>query len=184
MLTLYFNRDIAQLKSFVLYYINDMSGRKKILVIFLLLSCLILSASFLYFVKKPAPPTLPQPIAQQVKFTIFLPHSTEYTIEPNSYAFQNNVLSFRLITPSGSQLFVSQQPEPANFDFQDFHNKLLKERRTSSSPNGDVHLGKVENNKVGSMLSSSTWVYVSGPTSTDYKDIESLFTRLKRLKDL
>jgi len=69
---------------------------------------------------------------------------------------------------------MSQQGEPGNFDISGFH-ETLKDKQAVETAYGIAYLGKSENNKVGSLVTSGSWVFASTTADTASEELEMIF---------
>ena len=91
---------------------------------------------------------------------------------------RDGVLTFSATTPGG-QVFISEQKKPDDFDFNQFYN-ILKETRSVQTSLGTAHLGREEANRVASLVTTDTWIFMSTPRSNNYALFTPLLTHLER----
>jgi len=152
-----------------------LTASRRIGIIAGLLVLLVISA--VWFIQRP--PSLPANIKSEVPFKAFMPTKlpNNYHIQDSSYDYQSGVLTFRIEGLDGKSILISQQPEPGNFDIGGFHD-ILKDKQAVETAYGTAHIGKSENTKVGSLLTSGLWIFLSSPPSTDSEDLKTVLSHL------
>lgn len=129
-------------------------------------------------------PSLPESVKNRVEFTAFVPADlpTGYHIDESSYGFAEEALIFKVNVPDNKVILMSQQGEPGNFDISGFQ-ETLKDKQTVETPYGTAYLGKSENNKVGSLVASGSWLFASTPPDTASEVLETIFKNLSKVED-
>lgn len=117
---------------------------------------------------------LPASIESDIEFKpLSLPLPDGYKVLPESYRYSEGILTYVIESPSETSLFISQQQEPADFDFSQFE-KNLKDSNTIMTIHGEGIVGKMENTRVASVLKDGVWLFASSPVTEPVETLKSL----------
>lgn len=151
---------------------------KKLVTAFLILVFLggLGVGGWLYLKGKGEPSPIPAAVRQQVDFPLYYPSRL-----PDGYAVSQtptvseSVVVMAVKTPSGNNVFISQQAAPTGLDYQKFLNDELKRPREYSTPAGVAYIGGPVGRMLGSILTSKTWILLnaslSGNTENETKKV-------------
>lgn len=107
---------------------------------------------------------IPQSIRSQASFTLYYPNSlpSGWSIDKSSFYADpsDQVVGYRLRGPDGN-LNISIQPVPKSFNFNDFYSKRLTGTVQFLTLLGQGAVGTSENQLVGSLVTTSSWVLVA-----------------------
>ena len=122
-------------------------------------------AYFLFFVSHDP---IPQNIRSQVSFTLYYPSSLPpgWSIDKSSFYADpsDQVVGYRLKGQNG-YLGITIQPAPNGFDFNNFYTKQLGDTTQFLTPLGQGAIGKANNNYIGSLDTTTSWVLTSSSSS-------------------
>lgn len=107
---------------------------------------------------------IPENMRSQVHFATYYPASLPegFVIDPSSYDITNSIITYVIKTPDNGSISVSQQQTLSTFDFTEFQENTLKNKRTATLKNGvDIYLGRLETNHMASIHDGQTWVLLS-----------------------
>jgi hypothetical protein len=108
----------------------------------------------------PFPGSIKKSATTQLYYFKELP--TGYTIDEKSFANDNGVVTFKLNGPT--PLFIAEQKTP-NYDINTFQTQFLKDSVSVPSKYGTAYIGRSEQSRVASLVTGSTWIFLSGPLS-------------------
>lgn len=108
-----------------------------------------------------------------------LPQGFAHTISPPETT--SDVFIYTLTYDGNKKLFVSAVPKPAGVQFDDFYNRILRNKVTVLSSAGTAVVGNANNQPIGSLVSSKTWVTINAPKGIDSQRLQALVSSLKPL---
>jgi len=120
----------------------------------------------------------PSPLAnfsQAVKYPLYYP--TNAYIEPSSKNLTNNAVTYS-IKYKDDDMFVSIQPIPAGFDFNNF-NRQVTNQTSIRTPIGKAIVGKLSGKLVGSITTDKSWFLISATPDTPVSDMKDVLQQLK-----
>jgi hypothetical protein len=126
---------------------------------------------------------VPADIAQQAKSPIYLSATLPgtYQVVRGSFLFDENTLVYSAKNASGESIVFTQQPKPADFNFDDFYQQQLTEARTVESGEYASVSGKTKDGKyMLSIVTKDTWIVVSMPVLLSDSDLQIIAKGMKR----
>jgi hypothetical protein len=155
---------------------------KKVLliaIIFLIIAAGGISSFYIFESHDP----IPQSVRTQVNFALFYPGALpqNWKIDKSSFLADPNakVVSYLLKAPTGN-LNITIQPVPTNFDFTSFYTKRLSNTIQFLTPLGQGAIGTTDNQLVGSLVTTSSWVLASPSSSSiTQSDIQFVLNHLQ-----
>ena len=107
----------------------------------------------------------PKAILEQAKFPIYIPKKLPgtYTIDPDSYTFEEEVVLFRAKDSAGGVIAITEQKKPANFNYDNFYATNFKGPKTINGTKYPTVLGSrsIGRAKLLSIVTDKTWIMVS-----------------------
>ncbi|HSX43045.1 MAG TPA: hypothetical protein VLF59_03065 [Candidatus Saccharimonadales bacterium] len=128
-------------------------------------------------------PTLTQ-AARSFSFPIYypstLPRGFSHTVSgvPKT---SSDVFIYTLVYDGNKKLFVSAIPKPAGVKFNDFYNRILSNKSTVLNNAGTAVIGNANNQPIGSLVTSKTWVTMNAPSGIDSARLQTLVSSLRQL---
>lgn len=83
---------------------------------------------------------------------------------------------------SDKTIILTQQPVPAQFDFESFYDKQFDGAQDVSSIYGRGKAGILNGTMSGSLVTDSTWIIITGPEDLPANDMKLIIERLKLVK--
>jgi hypothetical protein len=121
--------------------------------------------------------------AQTSSYPIFypssLPHGFTHTVSQPKVS--SDVFIYTLTYDGNKKLFVSAVPKPAGVQFNDFYNRILSNKTNVLNPAGTAVIGTANDQPVGSLVTSKTWVTMNAPGGIDTQRLQALVASLKAL---
>jgi hypothetical protein len=120
-------------------------------------------------------------------------HSASYPIYyptklPNGFSpridtpkVSDDVFIYTLTYDGNKKLFVSAIPKPTRVQFDDFYNRILSNKTNVLNPAGTAVVGTANDQPVGSLVTTQTWVTMNAPGGIDTQRLQALVTSLKEL---
>jgi hypothetical protein len=106
-----------------------------------------------------------------------LPHGFAHTVsQPKA---SNDVFIYTLTYDGNKKLFVSAVPKPAGVQFNDFYNRILSNKTNVLNPAGTAVVGTANDQPIGSLVTSKTWVTINAPKGIDTQRLQALVSSLK-----
>jgi hypothetical protein len=92
-----------------------------------------------------------------------------------------DVFIYTLVYDGNKKLFVSAIPKPAGVQFSDFYNRILSNKSTVLNNAGTAVIGNANNQPIGSLVTSKTWVTINAPGGIDSARLQTLVSSLRQL---
>jgi hypothetical protein len=92
-----------------------------------------------------------------------------------------DVFIYSLSYDGNKKLFVSAIPRPSGVQFSDFYNRVLSNKTSVLNPAGTAVIGTANNQPIGSLVTTKTWVTVNAPKGIDTQRLQALVASLKQL---
>jgi hypothetical protein len=145
-----------------------------------IICCSLAVVSFMRRREAYATPIIPQSIAQQALFPVYVPAwlPTNYKLEPSRYQFQNNTALLAYASDrAGNGLAISEVSQPANIDPAGaFGNQLTSAHRITGTPYLTITGILTNGEHILSISPGSTWIiftYRVNFNETTLRDIAS-----------
>lgn len=153
--------------------------------ILLALICIILLGAGLLTHTQLSEPKIkiPSKIIQQASFPVYMPQKLpeKYTVEHDSFSFQEEVLVFKARDDAGGSIVFSEQRKPNDFDFDAFYKKQF---RNVASLDGTAHTtvsGKVGDGRPFlSIVTDETWIFMTASNSLSDDDMRRIANSIER----
>lgn len=159
---------------------------KYLLIIVLVLIVLILAGIFLYLQKASANP-FPADIRKGVSYRLIYPTRLPngFHVDSESFSKSQGIISFKIVRGT-SNIFVTEQLKPTDFNFEDFHLKQIDGAHTVLALAGKAVVGTVQTNKrvlasVISLVTPDNWVFVTTNDHIDSKTLDQLAESFNRV---
>lgn len=108
-----------------------------------------------------------------------LPHGFAHTVSQPKVS--SDVFIYTLTYDGNKKLFVSAVPTPGGVQFNDFYNRILSNKTNVLNPAGTAVIGTANNQPIGSLVTSKTWVTMNAPGGIDSQRLQALVASLKAL---
>jgi hypothetical protein len=124
---------------------------------------------------------IPNDILTAANFPLYIPEELPkgYALDSNSYSSTREVVSYTITYNKDSKLLVSLQPIPANFDFDTFYEKSMKDASSVSTSVGNAKIGRMNGIETISLLTKKTWVLITAPDGAADRDMSSIVKTLR-----
>lgn len=131
---------------------------------------------WLYLKDKNQPSPIPAAVRQQVDFPLYYPaHLPDGYSVSQVPTVSESVVVMTVETPSGNNIYISQQAAPTGFDYQKFLSSELKRPQEVSTSIGVGYIGGPVGRVLGSILTSKTWLLANanlvGSTESEIKEV-------------
>jgi hypothetical protein len=157
-----------------------LSGKwAKILIAAVIAAWVVAGGFFLLYRNSSKSIDNPSPLAsfsQSVKYPLYYP-ANGY-IAPDSKTLTNGTVTYT-VKYKDDDMFVSIQPIPKNFDFNNF-NRQVTGQTSIRTPVGKAIIGKLAGKLIGSITTDKAWFLISAPPDTPVTDIQDVLQNLKR----
>lgn len=148
---------------------------KKLLLLFIVL--VLAGAAVFAAVKLRQPPNpFPESIRKTTNYSLVYPSRSK--INNDSIQKEAGVVSYT-VNYMGSVLFVTLQPIPENFNFDEFE-KTIEKPQILRTPLGKAVVGVRSERLIGSLHTDDSWVLITATKTTPQSDIEDLLQELMR----
>ena len=124
---------------------------------------------------------IPANIRQAVDFPLYQPTwlPEGFIVDSQSFDVTSQVVTFTVSnSQTRSKLIFTEQPKPAQFDFNSFYDEQLTEKRSLTSPSGQATIGLFEGSLFASVLTDRTWVLIRVPGSQELTQFERVLQYL------
>lgn len=132
-----------------------------------------------HFSKDPAGP-VPADITNRAQFTVFYPSKLPagYTIDRDSFTFQDGTVIFTISGPKKQRLIFTQQGRPSNLDVKKLHKEQINQGTVVITPYGEAAIGILGPNLVASLLTEDAWILINDPSHGDRKVLSDIVKNL------
>jgi hypothetical protein len=108
-----------------------------------------------------------------------LPRGFAHTVSQPKVS--SDVFIYSLTYDGDKNLFFSAVPKPTGVIFDDFYNRILSNKTTVLNSAGTAVIGNANNQPIGSLVTSKTWVTVNAPKGIDSERLQTIIASLKAL---
>lgn len=140
----------------------------------------LLLGYFLWYAPNHTPPVL-HDAASKAAFPLYEPSALPdgYVIDPDSVSLTSDALLFSASNNKGEKLIFTETPVSQEFDFESFYKQQYVGMQDVQSIYGRGTTGVINTVMSGSLVTTSTWVLITGS-----KDMpaSSMVTVIKNLK--
>lgn len=139
---------------------------------------ILASAGTFYLFNSHKSSPIPKNIRQSARFTLYYPSPMPagFSFDQSSLSFSNQVLIIAFKSSNGSQLTLSEQLKPSNFDFSQ-----LKQGVKFPTVYGNAVISSTGNRVTGSLLAGNTWILFNTTGPLDTSQLQNLIGRLRPL---
>ena len=122
--------------------------------------------------------------AQSASYPIYYPSTLPKGFSPvaGTPKTSSDVFIYTLVYDGNKKLFVSAVPKPAGVQFSDFYNRILSNKSTVLNNAGTAVVGNANNQPIGSLVTSKTWVTINAPSGLDSARLTTLVSSLRQLQ--
>ncbi len=148
-----------------------------------ILVLLVVAGGSLLISLRPTPSPIPRSIREQAGYPLYYPTELvgDYRIDRGSMSLSSQIVSFVAKDTSGHTMNFTLQPRPRDFDYASFYNKSLLHSFVFAAPEGQAAIGKGDQLMIGSLLSDTTLVLISGDSSQlTSGELQTVITHLKK----
>lgn len=160
--------------------------RKKHIISALFLGGIIALGLTMLIMQGSSGPYLPNEIAKQAAFTIYLPKELpgNYEIDKNSFTLSEGVLLFQATDSDGTKIVFSEQPRPNGFSFDDFYSNKLSEAKALNDVPFPSVTGRMDPAKglVLSVVAHDTWLLANAPAVLSSSDLHIISKSLSAVE--
>jgi hypothetical protein len=123
---------------------------------------------------------VPSRIVSQVTYPVYYVASLPggIRLDRNSFEITDKVILYNLIDGKDT-LYVSQQGNPVNYDFEDFNTKQMESTQAVITPVGRAILGIFNGKFISSIVTDKTWIIVSTPIAYPADKLSKISQSLK-----
>lgn len=151
--------------------------RRALALAALLVAAFALGAGGAQFFAAPGV-TVPEGIARQVPFPIYLPQRLpgNFRVIKNSFSYRDGALIFAAKDDTGASITFAEQKKNPSFDLTNFYNKQLEETKTLSdvpfpSVTGRARTGQA---RILSILADETWLFISTAAPLGQENMQTI----------
>lgn len=121
--------------------------------------------------------------AHSATYPIYYPSTLPKGFEPLSSTpkVSADVFIYTLTYDGNKKLFISAIPRPAGIQFSDFYNRILSNKTNVLNAAGTAVIGNANNQPIGSLVTTKTWVTMNAPKGIDTQRLQALVASLKQL---
>ena len=122
--------------------------------------------------------------AQRADYPIYYPSKLPQGFSPTIGTPQTSatVFIYTLTYDGNKKLFVSAVPRPSGVQFSDFYTRILSNKTNVLNPAGTAVIGNANNQPIGSLVTTKTWVTMNAPKGIDTQRLQALVASLKQLR--
>jgi hypothetical protein len=140
----------------------------------------------LYELKYTPHVKIPKAVTQSASFPIYTPKKLPegFSLDQNSFQYISGegVLVFQATDKAGDKLVFSEQPKPANFNFDDFNNKQLISPKPLPNTPYATTVGKTLDKQTTliSILTDKTWIIATTQTELNNQQLLDISASLHK----
>lgn len=125
---------------------------------------------------------IPENVVKSVNFPVYYPKHMPKNVAyvKDSEKISPNVLLYTLDN-NGVKIHVSVQPKPAGVVFEDFYNRVLKNKADIFSNQGKGVIGTAQGSTIGSLVTDKVWVLINTSSTVDGQTFSQIVTSLAKL---
>ena len=155
-------------------------SRKRLIILTPLLILIVAAGSTYLYLNGTPPSPIPKTVSQSVAFQLYYPSKLPegYTFDKSSFNSSNQVVIYALLQQGKKKVFVTNQPEPAGFNFDDFNKKQLSGSKTVLTPYGEAVVGIFGDKIVGSIVIDKTWILINTAEENGAAPVEQILKSL------
>lgn len=101
-------------------------------------------------------------------------------VNPSSFDATSQVVTFSFSYDSGKKLIFTEQPKPEGFDFNNFYEEQLADKRTVDTAVGSATIGLFEGSSFASVVTDKTWVIMRAPSGIDSNSLARVISGLRK----
>ncbi len=124
---------------------------------------------------------IPSRISNQVLFPLYYPTDLPngYVVNERSFEVTEQVVSYRLESPSSPQILISQQPRVASFNYDEFNTQKVGNPSAVLTQYGKAVIGVGEAGKIASLVTDKTWIFMTSDGETSDATIRRLMESIR-----
>jgi hypothetical protein len=100
-------------------------------------------------------------------------------LNPASFDATSQVVTFSFSYNNGKKLIFTEQPKPDGFDFDNFYDEQLTNKRAIDSSLGSAIIGLFEGSSFASIVTDKTWVMTRAPSGMDASSLIHIISSLQ-----
>lgn len=127
---------------------------------------------------------IPSSVAKTVSYPLFDVDGSPngYSVKHGSYTATAQVLAFSLTDKAGKTIYISEQPKPVKFDFDDFHKQQIAGPKEILTPIGPAVIGIYGDKAISSIVTDKTWILINASPEVSANDLEQVSKSLSPSK--
>lgn len=119
--------------------------------------------------------------ATTLEFPLYYPTKlpAKYSIDSTSITYDKGVALYQIHYGDNGTIAVANQAKPADVLFDDFYNRLLKNKADVFNAHGKAVIGTADSKTIGSLVTDKTWVLLTASGSIDKLEMTQLVASLE-----
>jgi hypothetical protein len=137
----------------------------------------------MFFLRRPSqtPPTEIMTAKQHTDLTLYYPQPLpeNFKYQKGSLVSSHAYANYTLAYSKNVRLSVGIQPKPTGLAFEDFYNRILKNKADVFSRQGKAVIGQADGKTIGSLVANDVWVLVNTSSPIDGQAMTQIMNNLR-----